>query len=169
MSFGRNDMILLLAIGVPTLLILAYVVIGRAWLKERPWASGFFAKVEPIEIALWRKSETILWARFQQVLGVVLTLLTQLGQLDLSPLFPLLPDNMKWLPAFLPLIISVAGRIEEWNRLRTTKPVELVEAPDAISAGTRAALIEATAAQENAVIAVEVEKAERIATGETLT
>ena len=162
-------MTLLLAFGLPTLIILAYVLGGRSWLKSQPWAAGFFAKIEPIEITLWRKSETILWARFQQVLGVVLTLLTQLGQLDLSPLFPLLPDNMKWLPAFLPLIISVAGRIEEWNRLNTTKPVELVEVPDKVPPGVAAALQEAEITKENAVIAVEVDKAERMATGETLT
>jgi hypothetical protein len=160
---------LLLAIGIPTILILAYVLGGRAWLRERPWAAGFFAKIEPVEIILWRKSETILWARFQQVLGVVLTLLTQIGTLDLSPLFPLLPERYKWLPAFLPLIISVVGRIEEWNRLRITKPIELVEVPDKVSAGTAAALQEAEATKENAIVAAEVEATVRKVTGETPT
>lgn len=123
-------MMLLLAFGLPTLLILAYVLGGRSWLKRQPWAQGAFAKIEPVEIALWRKSETILWARFQQALGVILTLLMGIGTLDLSPLFPLLPDKYKWLPSLLPLIITVTGRIDEWNRLNTTKPIELVEVPD---------------------------------------
>jgi hypothetical protein len=161
-------MMLLLAIGIPTILILAYVLGGRSWLKSRPWAAGFFAKIEPVEITLWRKSETILWARFQQVLGIVLTLLTQIGTLDLSPLFPLLPDQYKWLPSCLPLIITVVGKISEWQRLSTTKPVELVEVPDKVSAGTAAALQEAEVTKENAVIAVAVDAAERQG-GETLT
>ena len=162
-------MMLLLAIGLPTLVILAYVLGGRSWLKRRPWAAGFFAKIEPIEIALWRKSETLLWARFQQVLGVVLTLLTQIGTLDLSPLFPLLPEQYKWLPSCLPLILTVIGRVEEWNRLNTTKPVELVDVPDKAPPAVAAALEKAEISKVVAVTAVEVDKAERQATGETLT
>lgn len=151
-------MTLLLAFGIPTLLVLAYVVGGRAWLRGRPWAEGFFARIERVEIKLWRKSEVILWARFQQVLGIVLTLLTQIGTLDLSPLFPLLPDNMKWLPAFLPLIISVAGKLEEWNRLRVTKPIELVEAPDNGSPDVAEALEAAHLINQEAVEIVKEEK-----------
>jgi hypothetical protein len=160
-------MMLLLAIGLPTLLILAYVLGGREWLKRKPWAQGAFAKIEPLEITLWRKSETILWARFQQLLGVILTLLMGIGTLDLSPLFPLLPDQYKWLPSLLPLILTVLGRVEEWNRTHTTKPVELVEVPDKVSPGVAAALQEAETTKENAVVAVEA--AERQASGETLT
>lgn len=120
----------LLAIGLPTLLVLAYVLGGRDWLKGRPWAAGFFTRVERVEITLWRKSETILWARFQQLLGIVLAVLLGIGTLDLSPLFPLLPEKYKWLPSLLPLIITAAGKVAEWNRLQTTMPVELVEVPD---------------------------------------
>jgi hypothetical protein len=126
-------MVLALAFGIPTLLILVYVLGGRRWLKSKPWATGFFATIEPIEITLWRKSETILWARFQQLIGIVLTLLTGLGALDLSPLFPLLPEKYKWVPTVLPLIITCAGKISEMQRVSTTKPVELVELPDKMS------------------------------------
>jgi len=159
---------LLLAFGLPTLVILAYVIGGREWLKRRPWAASFFAKIEPVEITLWRKSETILWARFQQVLGVVLTLLMGIGTLDLSPLFPLLPEQYKWLPSLLPLIISAAGKVEEWNRTHTTKPVELVEVPDKAPPAVAAALQQAEATKQNAVIAVAVDAAERQVSGETL-
>jgi hypothetical protein len=152
-------MMLLILIGTPTVVILAYVLGGRKWLKTRPWAAGFFAKIEPVEITLWRKSETILWARFQQLLGIVLMLLTQLGTIDLSPLFPLLPEKYKWLPAFLPLIVSVAGKIDEWNRLDTTKPVELVEIPDVMPAHVAEVVREAEITKEKAVAVVVIDAA----------
>jgi hypothetical protein len=163
-------MILLFAIGAPTLVILAYVLGGRKWLKKQPWSANFFTTIEPFEIVLWRKSETILWARFQQLLGIVLTLLSQLGTVDLSPLFPLLPPKLQWLPACLPLIVSIAGKIEEWNRLDTTKPLELVEVPDNAPLKVTEAVKLAEAVKVAAVAVVVAEntaekKAEKVVTG----
>jgi len=124
----------------------------------------FFATIEPIEITLWRKSETILWARFQQLCGILLTLLTEMGTLDLSPLFPLLPEKYKWLPSMLPLVISVAGRVSEMQRLDTTKPVQLVELPDVLPPHVAEVVREAEVTKQNAVAVVEtiaaVKKAE---------
>jgi hypothetical protein len=158
-------MTLLLAFGLPTLLILAYVLGGREWLKRRPWAVGFFAKIEPIEIALWRKSTTILWARFQQLLGVVLTILMGIGTLDLTPLFPLLPEQYKWLPSLLPLIITVVGRVEEWNRVNTTKPIELTEVRDNPSPQVAMAVAAAEISKNEAMQAITTDAAEREVSG----
>ena len=74
-------------------ILLWYVLGGRAWLKSKPWAEGFFAAIEPIEILLYRKSETILWVRLKMLVGVVLTVLIYLGSLDLTPIMPFVPQQ----------------------------------------------------------------------------
>ena len=114
-------------LSVITVLIIAYVVGGREWLRAQPWAANFFSWIEPVEIKLFRKSVSLLWARFLQFIGVFLTLISSLGAFDLSPVFVYLPDKYKWVPAMLPLIISVAGVIQENLRRFTSKPLELVE------------------------------------------
>ena len=148
-------LLIVIAFSILTVLILAYVLGGRKWLKTKPWAVGFFAAIEPYEITLWRKSETILWARFQQLCGIILTVLTVAGTLDLSPLFPLLPDKYKWLPSMLPLAISVAGKVSEMQRLATTKPVQLVELPDILPPHVAAAVLDAELTKQNAVAVAE--------------
>src|SRR6266576_5965272 len=77
-----------------------YAVKGRSWLKTKPWASGFFSAIEPWEIFLYKKSETILWARFKMLVGSLLTILTVLGEIDLTPVMPLVPEQYQfWLTA----------------------------------------------------------------------
>lgn len=46
-------------------LIIIYAMWGRAWLKRQPWSQGFFDWIEPIELVLFKKSETILFARLK--------------------------------------------------------------------------------------------------------
>ena len=70
-----------------------YALSGRTWLKSKSWAQGFFAWIEPIEIVLYKKSETILLARAKMFLGVLLSSLTFLGTIDLTPIMPFVPDQ----------------------------------------------------------------------------
>jgi len=86
-------MTLFIVLGVLTVLVAAYVMGGAKWLKSKPWTARFFAWIEPFEIVCWRKSESILWARFLQGVGLILTGLSSLGQFDLSPIMPLLPER----------------------------------------------------------------------------
>lgn len=119
-------------------LLLWYAIVGRNWLKQQSWADGFFKLVEPIEIVLFKKSETILFARLLSGLGAVLTFLTQLGEINLAPIIPFVPEKYQFIVTFavncLPLVISGLGAIVEWLRNRTTKPLELVSVPDKVVA-----------------------------------
>lgn len=119
-------------------LVIFYAVKGRAWLKTKPWAQGFFAWVEPIEIALYKKSETILWARLKMLVGVTLTLLTQFGAIDITPIMPLVPDDwanyVRTAFGLLPLAITLMGMIDEKLRNATTAPIELTALPDKVVA-----------------------------------
>lgn len=120
----------LIVLGIIFTLILAYVMGGRAWLRSKPWMAGFFNWIEPWEVALYKKSETILWARLKIVTGLLLTVLTQIGTIDLTPLWPFIPDQYEnWIRNGLnltPLGISIVGWIDEWLRNRTTAPIEVV-------------------------------------------
>jgi len=125
----------IIGLSIVIALLLWYAVQGREWLKSKSWAKGFFAWIEPIEIALYKKSETILWARLKIMIGVLLTVLTYLGTIDLSPLMPFVPDEYEVYvrAAFnlLPLSISLIGMVDEKLRNATTLPIELVAVSDA--------------------------------------
>jgi hypothetical protein len=118
------------------LVVLWYALRGRAWLKEQPWAKGFFAWIEPIEIALYKKSETILVGRLMWVGGFLVTgydsLATFLPSLDLTPVTNRV---LSWVSDDLrPLVVSASlagiGLLINWLRKRTTKPVEAVAAKE---------------------------------------
>lgn len=152
-------MTVLIVIAILVALLLAYVLKGREWLKRQSWTQGFFAVVEPIEIALYKKSETILFARSLTALGAVLTFLTQLGQIDITPLMPLVPEKYHSLVQFcwnlLPLTITGLGMIVERLRNRTTKPIELVAVPEKTApVEVKAAMALAEEVKEQAVAAV---------------
>lgn len=125
----------LLPLALVVAVLLLYALWGRDWLKRQPWAAGFFALVEPVELLLFKKSETILFARSLTVLGGILTFLTQLGQIDITPLMPFVPEKYHGLVQFgwnlLPLTITGLGMIVERLRNQTTKPLELVAVPEA--------------------------------------
>lgn len=155
----------LIIIGIVFALLLAYILGGRAWLKNQPWAARFFAFIEPTEIFLFKKSETILWARFKILTGVLLTVLTQLGAIDLTPLLPFVPDKYEGLLLvfinFLPLIIAFVGMIDENLRNRTALPIELVAVAEKhMTPEVAEALAVAEVANVEAVVAVAVAKTE---------
>lgn len=111
---------------------------GRVWLKAR--FPDFFAKIEPIEIVLWKKSETILFARFKMLVGILLTTLTQAGQIDITPLMPLVPDEyepyVRLAFNMLPMVITALGAIDEYARRDVSKPLAIVALPDAVVAAS---------------------------------
>lgn len=121
---------LIVAVLISTLI---YVMI-RPWLKEQPWAVPFFKWIEPIEIALYKKSETILFARLKMLTGVLLTLMTTIGTVDVSAVLPLLPEKHRGIVqaviSLTPMLISVLGLMDERLRNTTTKPLELVALPE---------------------------------------
>lgn len=154
----------LLVLSVITAILLWYALQGRAWLKGKSWAQGFFAWIEPIEILLFKKSETILFARLKIIVGAVLTLLTQIGSIDLTPIMPFVPDKYQPYVNFginlVPLLISFMGYMDEKLRKATTLPIELVAvAKKDITPAVADALVAADAAKVDAVVAVELSKA----------
>lgn len=130
----------LVILALITTLLLWYALQGRDWLKSKPWpwAQSFFAWVEPIEIVLFKKSQTILFARLKMATGLLLTYLTQVGDIDLSPWMPFVPE--KYQPYVnaavnsIPLVLVLVGWADERLRKTTTKPIELVAVPDKVVA-----------------------------------
>jgi hypothetical protein len=126
--------IFLIILALFTVALLWYALWGRAWLKTKSWANGFFAYIEPVEIALFKKSETLLVARLLSGIGFLLTFLTQIGSIDITPILPLVPEKYATVAqasfGLLPLLISGLGFIVERLRNMTTKPIELVAVPD---------------------------------------
>jgi hypothetical protein len=148
--------------------IIAYAMFGRAWLKRQTWTAGFFAAIEPIEIALFQKSETILIGRLLWVGGLLVTLYDGLAvflsSLDLTPvttrLFDFLhvPTDMRSVAATA--FITAMGYLINWLRKRTTKPVEVVAvASKDITPAVAQALITAEVTKQDAVAAVVEAKA----------
>jgi hypothetical protein len=136
-----------------------YALKGRAWLKVQPWAAGFFECIEPIEIALYKKSETILLARAKVFVGVLLSVLSYLGTIDLTPLMPFVPDQyeayVRAVFNLIPLSISLLGLIDEKLRNQTTQPIEITAAPvNAMPSQVKEAIAMADATKAEAVAAV---------------
>lgn len=117
-------------------IVLWYALKGRAWLKTKPGTVGFFAWIEPIEIALYRKSETLLVGRLLSVGGVLVTaydtLAVGFSSLDLTPVTSRLlagvPEDMRGL--VVTATFAAIGMLISWLRKRTTMPVELVAVAD---------------------------------------
>jgi hypothetical protein len=130
----------LFALAAITGLLLLYALWGREWLKTKLWAQGFFAWIEPIEIVLFKKSETVLFGRLLQFLGVVLTGLIWVGSIDITPIIPLVPEKyqlyLQVAMSFMPQVLNGLGAIVERLRNQTTKPLELVAVPDKVIAET---------------------------------
>jgi hypothetical protein len=110
-----------------TVVVALYVVWLRPWLRDKTWAAGFFARVEPVEIALWKKSESILWARFLQAVGLVVPFLQLVGAIDIAPYLAIVPEGYA---PYLLLFIFIAGQIGERLRKDTTKPLDVVAMPE---------------------------------------
>lgn len=156
---------MLLTILVIVAVALAWSLWGRNWLKARGWgwSDRFFAWIEPIEIRLWKNSKTVFIARLKMLSGLLLTVATQAGQIDITPLMPFVPDA--WEPFvqilwnLLPLSLTLLGWMDEYLRTQTTEPLAVTAAPEAV----KAALPEVRqmeVAKVEAVAAVEIAKAE---------
>lgn len=121
---------LLIALTALAVFVAFYVVWFRPWMRTTPWGAAFLDKIEPIERALWWKSETILWARLKIVSGLLLTALTQTQAIDITPLMPFVPDAYEGVVRIiwnmLPLAITLMGWVDEKLRKDTTKPLEIV-------------------------------------------
>lgn len=126
--------IALIMLGVLTVLAIAWATILRPWLRKKPWAQGFFAKIETAEILLYEKSEGIFWARWQQFLGIVLMLCGLFGGLDYTWLVVFTPEWVHPVLPLIPSILNVTGTIAERLRRDTTKPLEQVALPTVVPA-----------------------------------
>lgn len=112
-----------------------YALAGRRWLKDQPWAQAFFAAIEPIEIALFKKSETMLVARLLWLGGFIVTsydfIAVFASSLDLTPLtarvLSNVPEDMRGI--IVSATFSALGLLIGWLRKRTSKPIEIVAAP----------------------------------------
>lgn len=115
-----------------------YAIVVRPWLKTQPWAVNFFAWVEPLELALFKKSETILVGRLLWVGGLFVTFYDGIAvffqTLDLTPITTRIldamhiPTDMRGLT--VTAFIAAMGRLITWLRDRTTQPIELVAVSD---------------------------------------
>lgn len=157
--------IFLTLFAITTVLIIVYAMWGRAWLKKQPFAKPFFDLMEPIELFLFKNSETILFARLKIFTGVMLAALTYLGAFDFSSVAfvrTLIPEDHQNLfdgavtavPIIVPLLISLVGAIDEWLRNRTTKPIELVAVNESTAPAEVKEAIEAADAVKAEAVAV---------------
>jgi hypothetical protein len=128
----------LIILAVITGLLLWYALWGRDWLKSKPWAQGFFAWVEPVEIVIFKKSRTILLARILKALGIVLAALQYFDGVDLAPILPLVPEKYQWFlttaVGSIPLLSTIVGWMVERLRNETSTPIQLVALPDKVVA-----------------------------------
>jgi hypothetical protein len=153
----------LIVLALIVVLAVLYALVLRKWLKTKPWAQGFFSAIEPFEIALFQKSETILMGRLLWVGGLFVTfydgLATFVHSLDITPLttrifdWLQIPPDMRNLSATA--AIGVIGLIINKLRKTTTRPLELVAVPDAqVTPAAAQAMARAETAKDKAVEAV---------------
>jgi hypothetical protein len=155
--------VFLLVLALIVALAFLYALALRPWLKKQGWADGFFTLVEPIEIALFKKSETILMGRLLWVGGLFVTaydaVAVFISSLDMTPLTTRALDALHVPPDMRGLtvtaLIALVGRAITWLRARTTKPLELVAVPDAqVTPAAAQAMQRAETAKDQAVTAV---------------
>ena len=120
----------LIFLAVFIVLLIWYAMAGRAWLKQQWWTAKFFAWIEPLEVRLYQKSETVLMGRLMWVGGAIVTLYDSVAtfftSLDLTPvtnrLFSFIPSDLR------PLAVSSGlvgvGLLINWLRKRTSKSLD---------------------------------------------
>ncbi|WP_375790865.1 hypothetical protein ACE102_33660 [Bradyrhizobium sp. vgs-9] len=140
-----------------------YAIWGRQWLKKQPWAQKFFALVDPLELTLFKKSETILVGRLLWISGLLVTVYDAaavfISSLDLTPLTTRIFD---WLQVPLDMrnllataFIGILGLLINQLRMATTKPLELVAVPAAaVTPEVAETMAAADEAKQQAVAAV---------------
>lgn len=145
--------------------LLSYALWGRAWLVKQPWAQGFFAWIEPIETALFKKSETILVGRLTWLGGLIVTAYDTVAvfvtSLDLTPITTRITASIP--PDLRPLAISsfvfALGLVISWLRKRTSKPLEIVALPINSPPEVAIPAEQAVAANAQAVATIQAAKA----------
>lgn len=158
--------IFLLVLALIVVLAFIYAIVLRPWLKKQVWAQNFFAWIDPLELALFKKSETILVGRLLWVGGLFVTfydgLATFVHSLDITPLttrifdWLQIPPDMRNLSATA--AIGIIGLIINNLRKKVTKPIELVAVPDAkVTTAAAVAMAQADAAKDQAVQVVQAE------------
>lgn len=145
-------------------LLTVYALWVREWLKTKSWAAGFFAWVEPIEIALFKKSVVILFARLKVLTGLLLMLLAQVGSIDLTPIMPFVPEKYQGVIHFIvnlaPLALTIVGWMDERLRNATTLPIEIVAVPEKVIAeNPQVAVTVAEAKSTNTVAIAAIDEA----------
>lgn len=155
----------LFALSLLTAFVILYVAMFRPWLRQKSWAEGFFRLIEPVELHLWRKSETILFARFKMLIGMLLSLLTSIGQINIEPILvffhPEQQGKVRLALGLLPLAITIIGWVDEQLRKDTSKPLELVAVPENKPPEVAQAIMQADVAKVEAIAAVDVAKVEK--------
>lgn len=155
--------IFLLILAIIVALGFIYALVLRPWLKKQVWAQRFFAWIDPIELALFKKSETILVGRLLWVGGLFVTfydgLATFVHSLDLTPLTTRIFDWLQIPPDMRNLsvtaFVGILGLLINRLRKATTKPLELVAVPEAkVTPAAAQAMAKAETAKDQAVAAV---------------
>lgn len=130
--------IFLLVVALIVALLFIYALVLRPWLKVQPWAAGFFAYIDRIELALFKKSETVLVGRLLWVGSGIVTLYDTAGvffsSLDLTPIQTRVFDALH-VPAdlrgtVLSAFVAALGFMMVYLRKQVTKPLELVAVAD---------------------------------------
>jgi hypothetical protein len=138
-----------------TIFVAVWVLWLRPYLRDKPSAAWFFHLIEPVEIALWSKSESVLWARWLQFLGIASAGLAFAGSFDPMTLIFLVPDEWRWiLLGVPPAALFLNGVIQKMLREGTTKPLELVAVPDSAPIEVKEAVVKAEITKDDAVAAV---------------
>jgi hypothetical protein len=155
--------IALFVLAIVVGLAFLYALVLRPWLKKQAWAQSFFAWIDPIELALFKKSETILVGRLLWIGGLFVTFYdaaaTFVHSLDLTPLTTRVFDWLQIPPDMRSLsmsaFIGILGLLINRLRKTTTKPLELVAVPDAkLPPAAAQAVAQAEIAKEAAVQAI---------------
>lgn len=115
-----------------------YAIVIRPWLKNQPWAVRFFAWIDPLELALFKKSEQVLAGRLLWLGGLIVGAYDAVGayfsSLDFTPLTTRvfdwlhIPQDMRGLT--LSAFVTALGLMIVNLRKKVTKPLELVAVSD---------------------------------------
>jgi hypothetical protein len=155
--------IFLLVLALIVALAFIYALVLRPWLKKQSWAQGFFASVDTLESALFKKSETILVGRLLWIGGLFVTFYDGLAvfvhSLDITPLTTRIfdwlhvPPDMRNLSATA--FVGILGLLINRLRKTTTKPLDVVALPQAqVTPAAAQAIAKVDAANQQAVQAV---------------
>lgn len=153
----------LLILALIVVFAFVYALVIRKWLKTKTWAQGYFTAVEPFEIALFKKSETVLVGRLVWFGGLMVTLydgfVAYFSSLNFEPLttrimdFLHIPTDLRGFT--LSAFVTALGLAIVRLRKTTTKPLELVAVPDAqVTPAAAKAMDQAETAKDKAVDAV---------------